>query len=218
MRRADAAGFQALVLTVDSPSLGRRWRDMRNSFQMPAHLRLGNFREDKEKFPEGEGSGLAQYVSRQLDPTLTWKDVEWLRANSRLPLLLKGIVRGDDAALAVEAGAAGVIVSNHGGRNLDSSPATLDALPQVVEAVAGRVEVLMDGGIRCGGDVLKALCLGARAVLIGRPVLWGLAVEGQAGVEEVLAGIRRDLDDNLALLGCPDVRTLGRDYLMHGRP
>lgn len=172
VRRAEAAGCRALVLTVDSPLLGRRERDVRNRFHLPAHLTAKNL------LPAGMGalgpdrhdSGLAAYFHTLLDPGLGWKDVAWLRSVTRLPLLVKGVVRGDDAARALDEGAHGVIVSNHGGRQLDGAPATLDVLPEVVDAVAGRGEVLLDGGVRRGVDVIKALALGARAVLVGRPV------------------------------------------------
>jgi 4-hydroxymandelate oxidase len=159
-------------------------------------------------FPDAAGSGLDAFIGREFDPTLTWGAVEWLRSITRLPIVLKGIVTPEDAALAVEHGADAVIVSNHGGRQLDCAEPTLLALPRVADAVAGRVPVLMDGGIRRGTDVVKALALGARAVLIGRPCLWGLAVGGQAGVEQVLAMLRGELQRTLALLGRPSVAAL----------
>jgi len=138
--------------------------------------------------------------------SLTWKDLEWLRGQTKLPVVLKGVVHPDDARAAVEHGAAGVIVSNHGGRQLDSSPATIDALPGVVEAVAGQVPVLLDGGVRRGTDVVKALALGARAVLVGRPILWGLAVDGEDGAYRVLESLKAEFDLAMALCG---VRTVG---------
>src|SRR5690606_27168368 len=149
-----------------------------------------------------------------LDPALTWRAVEWLRSITSLPVLVKGIVRADDASRAIEAGAAGVVVSNHGGRQLDASPATIDVLPRVVDAVAGRGEVLLDGGVRRGADAIKALALGARAVLVGRPVLWGLAAGGREGVATALALLRRELDLAMALCGCPDVASITRDLVV----
>src|SRR5262249_32652721 len=146
-----------------------------------------------------EGSMLAGYVGARHDTSLSWKDLEWLRSITRLPFVLKGLVRGDDAGRAVAAGASGIVVSNHGARQLDGAPATLNALPEVVDAVAGRAEVMLDGGVRWGTDVLKALALGARAVLIGRPVLWGLAVGGERGVAGVLELLRGELDRAMAL-------------------
>ena len=147
------------------------------------------------------------------DASLTWKDLEWLRGMTSLPLLIKGIVRADDAARAVEHGAAGVVVSNHGARQLDGSPATIDALPDVVAAVAGRCPVLMDGGVRSGTDVLKALALGAAAVLVGRPILWGLAVGGEAGVARVLEILQGELSSAMALAGCASLADAGGDLV-----
>lgn len=207
VERAEAAGCQALVLTVDAPLLGRRERDVRNRFTLPEGLRIENMLpEGLEDLPPGvEDSGLGAYFASILDPTLSWEDVAWLRSITRLPLLIKGIVRAGDARRAVERGAAGVVVSNHGGRQLDTSPATIDVLPAIVDAVGDRAEVLLDGGVRRGTDVLKAVALGARAVLIGRPVLWGLAAGGEDGLGRVLALLRDELDLAMALCGCPSV-------------
>ncbi|HLB27115.1 MAG TPA: alpha-hydroxy acid oxidase, partial [Dehalococcoidia bacterium] len=144
------------------------------------------------------------------DPSLTWKDVDWLRSLTKMRLVLKGILTGEDAALAVEHGAEAVVVSNHGGRQLDGVAASIEALPEVVEAVGGRAEVLLDGGIRRGTDVLKALALGAGAVLIGRPYIWGLALEGEEGVGRVLAILRFELELAMALAGCPALADIGR--------
>lgn len=203
VRRAEAAGCGALVLTVDSPLLGRRERDVRNRFHLPPHLRARNLLAAgmSELGPDRHDSGLAAYFHTLLDPALTWADVGWLRALTRLPLLVKGVVRGDDAARALDEGAHGVVVSNHGGRQLDGAPATIDVLEEVVDAVAGRGEVLLDGGVRRGADVLKALALGARAVLVGRPILWGLAAGGEAGVRRALELLRAELDLAMALAG-----------------
>lgn len=215
VRRAEVAGCRALVLTVDAAVWGRREADVRNGFALPAGMTVANLAGfAKEKFPEGAtGSGLAAYASSMLDPSLTWDDVAWLRSQSRLPVLIKGIVRADDARRAVEHGAAGVIVSNHGGRQLDSSPATIDVLPHVVEAVAGRAPVLVDGGVRRGTDVVKALALGAQAVLVGRPVLWGLAVDGEEGVFRVLELLRAEFDLAMALCGTCSVVDIDRTLL-----
>lgn len=213
VRRAEAAGCRALVLTVDAPLLGRRERDVKNRFHLPPELRVRNVLAHgcDQLGPDSHDSGLASYVSRLLEPGLSWRDLEWLRGLTRLPILLKGVVRGDDAARAVELGAAGVVVSNHGGRQLDAAPASLDALEEVAQAVAGRAEVLLDGGVRRGTDVLTALALGARAVLIGRPVLWGLAVDGEPGVRRVLSLLRDEVDHGLALLGCRSPAEVSRD-------
>jgi 4-hydroxymandelate oxidase len=216
VRRVEAAGCRALVLTVDAPLLGRRERDVKNRFALPAGLGIENmYAAGYAEVPHARAeSGLAAYFADLLDPSLTWRAVEWLRSITSLPLLVKGVVRADDAARAIEAGAAGVVVSNHGGRQLDASPATIDVLPRVVDAVAGRGEVLLDGGVRRGADVIKAVALGARAVLVGRPVLWGLAAGGREGVAGALALLRRELDLAMALCGCPDVASMTRDLVV----
>jgi 4-hydroxymandelate oxidase len=218
VRRAEAAGCRALVLTVDAPLLGRRERDVRNRFRLPPGLAVANLLPEGygDMPPAAEDSGLAAYVASFLDQALSWKDVAWLRSITSLPLLVKGIVRPDDALRAAEAGVAGIVVSNHGGRQLDTSPATLEVLPEIVDALDAhghRIEVLMDGGVRRGTDVLKALALGARAVLIGRPVLWGLAAEGEAGVIAVLRLLRDELDLAMALAGAPTVADITRDLV-----
>jgi 4-hydroxymandelate oxidase len=221
VRRAEAAGCRALVLTVDAPLLGRRERDVRNRFRLPPGLAVANL------LPEGYGelppaaadSGLAAYVASFLDPALTWRDVAWLRSITRLPVLVKGIVRPDDALRAAEAGAAGIVVSNHGGRQLDTSPATLDVLPEIADALSShghRIELLMDGGVRRGTDVVKALALGARAVLLGRPILWGLAADGEAGAILALRMLRDELDLAMALAGAPTVAEITRDLVRRG--
>jgi 4-hydroxymandelate oxidase len=161
---------------------------------------------------EGE-SGLFTYVAQQLNPAVTWDDLEWFESLCPLPLVLKGILRGDDAARAVECGAKAIVVSNHGGRQLDGAIASLDALAEVVKAVDGRAEVLFDGGIRRGTDILKALALGAKAVLLGRPVLWGLAVAGEAGVAHVIEIVRDELDVAMALSGCASVEKIDSSLL-----
>jgi 4-hydroxymandelate oxidase len=210
--RAEAHGYGAIVLTVDTPILGRRIRDVKNRFALPPSMRMVNLVPEGATLPDPtSASYLAAYVAARHDASLGWKDVEWLQSITRLPIVLKGIVRGDDARLAADAGARGIIVSNHGGRQLDGAPATLDALPHVLEGVAssGReVEVLLDGGIRWGTDVLKALALGARAVLIGRPILWGLALGGEEGVVRVLDILKDELARAMALAGAPDVAAL----------
>ena len=213
--RAEQAGMSALVLTVDAPMLGRRERDLRNRFHLPDGVRLANVPSSGSvPMPTGHGeSGLANHFASGIDSSLTWRDVEWLRSLTRLPILIKGIVRGDDAVRAVDHGAAGIIVSNHGGRQLDTAIATIRALPEVVDAVGGRAEVMLDGGIRRGTDVIKAVALGARAVLVGRPVVWGLAAAGTAGVSRVLDLLRAEIDLAMALCGCPTVADISRDLV-----
>ncbi len=222
IERAAAAGCRAIVLTVDAQVWGERERDARNRFRLPDGLRMSNLFADKEDFPaDVAGSGLAAYVASMFDASLSWADLEWVRSVSRLPLLIKGIVHPEDARLAVEHGVDGIIVSNHGGRQVDTAPATIEVLAGVCEAVDGRIEVHLDGGIRRGSDVVKALALGARAVAIGRPALWGLAVDGQAGVEAVLEILRRELDAVMGLCGATRVEELGPDLITPssgGRP
>jgi 4-hydroxymandelate oxidase len=215
VERAEASGMRAIVLTVDAPMLGRRERDLRNRFHLPDGVRLANVPSSGSvPMPTGHGeSGLANHFASGIDAALTWKDVDWLRSITKLPVLIKGIVRGDDAARAVDHGAAGVIVSNHGGRQLDTAIASVRALPEVAEAVAGRAEVLLDGGVRRGTDVIKALALGARAVLLGRPVVWGLAVGGESGARRVLELLRAEVDLAMALCGCPSVDDISRDLV-----
>lgn len=205
---AAGSGYEAIVLTIDLPFPGRRERDLRTAFQLPLDLPLPNLSPVLER-PVDPGVGLGPVV----DATLTWRDLEWLAGISPLPLAIKGVLTREDALLACEHGAAAVVVSNHGGRQLDGVTATLDALPEVVDAVAGRAEVLMDGGIRRGTDVLIALALGARAVLSGRACLWGLAANGAEGVQHVLELLREEIALGLALLGAPTPADVRPDHV-----
>lgn len=213
--RVQAAGVEAIVLTVDAPVLGTRERDVRNRFHLPEGIRMENLvSAGFEGLPALDGaSGLAGYVADLFDPSLSWDDIEWIRGLTSLPVLVKGVVRPDDAVRAVERGAAGVVVSNHGGRQLDTAPATAQVLGPVAEAVDGRAEIYVDGGIRRGTDVVKAVALGAQAVLIGRPLLWGLAADGAAGVTRVLDLLRAEVDLAMALSGRPTVGELTPDLL-----
>jgi len=212
--RVLAAGCKALVLTVDAPLLGQREADLRNRFALPEGFAVANVQAEARRVTApSAGSGLASYFAGLLDPSLSWRDVEWLRSVSPLPVLIKGVVRADDARHALDHGAAGVIVSNHGGRQLDTSIATIEALPAIADAVDDRLPLLLDGGVRRGTDVIKALALGAKAVLLGRPVLWGLAVSGASGVLDVLTLVRRELDLAMALCGCPDLAAIDRDLI-----
>ncbi len=214
VERASAAGFCAICLTVDAPLSGKRERDIRNRFTLPPELELANFR-GVELPLEGEvgqsESELLTYIQQQVSPAITWADIDWLASISPLPIVVKGILRGDDAVRAIEHGVRAVIVSNHGGRQLDGAISTMDALEEVVTAVDGRCEVLVDGGIRRGLDVLKALSLGAKAVLVARPVLWGLSVAGAAGVAHILEILRDELDLAMALSGCTCLADIDRD-------
>jgi 4-hydroxymandelate oxidase len=208
--RAKAAGCSALVLTADAPVLGAREGDAVHRFGLPAGLRVENVvPEGHGALPsEARGSGLAAYVYRLLDPDLRLHDIGWLAERSGLPVFVKGVLRGDDAAACLDAGAGGLIVSNHGGRQLDGALPSLLALPEVVEAAAGRAPVLLDSGLRRGSDALKALALGASAVMIGRPAVFALAAGGEAGVSRALALLRAELDEALALVGCTSLAAL----------
>jgi 4-hydroxymandelate oxidase len=214
--RASAAGYEALMVTVDTPVLGRREADLRHGFSLPAHLTPGNLDpRDATLLADGADirSALAAQFAASTDPSVTWRDLGWLRSLSPLPVVLKGVLRPDDARRAADEGVEAIVVSNHGGRQLDGAIASLDALPAVAEAAGDRLEVLLDGGIRRGTDVLTALALGARAVLLGRPVLWGLAVAGEAGVARVLMLLRNEVDLALALTGCTSPAEVTADLL-----
>jgi 4-hydroxymandelate oxidase len=215
VERARAAGCKGIVLTVDAQIFGVRERDVRNRFHLPPGVEMKNLLPAGLDgiAQEAGGSGLGTYVSSLFDPSLCWRDVEWLAGLSDLPVVIKGVAHPDDARLAVEHGAAALVVSNHGGRQLDTSPATIDVLAQIVDAVDGRIEVLVDGGIRRGTDVVKALALGAKAVSIGRPVLWGLAVDGEGGVCRVLELLSQEIDHAMALCGAKGLAELNRDLI-----
>ena len=236
--RAAAAKYDALILTVDNQLIGNRERDIRNGFQIPPRFKpadmvamtlkapwLWTMRRDLKRITFGnyvrpgetaDLKTLAGRMGKMLDPSMTWKDVDELRRVWQGPLLLKGILHPAEARTAVERGVDGLIVSNHGGRQLDGAPAAIDALPGVVEAVAGRAPVLVDGGIRRGADVVKALALGAAGCLIGRPHLWGLAIAGEAGVAHVIDIYRREIDRVMGLCGTSRLADIGRDLIFSG--
>ena len=209
VERAEAAGFRAVVITVDLPRLGRREMDLRTGFVVPEELPVPAFLA----LADAARAVSPEDISWAVDDTLTWRDLEWLRSVSSLPVLVKGVLTAEDTLLAGEAGADGIIVSNHGGRQLDGVAATLDALPEVVEAAGERLVVLMDGGIRRGSDVVKALALGAQAVLAGRPPLWGLGVDGADGAQRVLELLRDEIELALALCGCSSPADVTRAHV-----
>ena len=215
VERAEASGYTALCVTVDVPLLGVRERDKRNRFGMPEGLSLKNLEQAgaDTMAQASSGSSLNQYVADQFDPSLTWDLLEWLRGITSLPILLKGILNAADARLAVEHGVNGIIVSNHGGRQLDGAVTGCEALPAIVDAVGGATEILVDGGIRRGTDVLKAMAMGAQAVLIGKSYLWGLAVDGEAGVRNVLDMLRWELSSSMALAGRPNIASIDRELI-----
>jgi isopentenyl diphosphate isomerase/L-lactate dehydrogenase-like FMN-dependent dehydrogenase len=202
-------GYRALVLTVDAPVLGRRERDLRTAFRVPAEITVPSVAAAAGGW---QGATPLELLGT-IDPSLTWHDVEELRSLSALPLVLKGVQTGEDAALAWQHGADAVVVSNHGGRQLDAVAPTAELLPEAVEAVDGRVEVYVDGGIRRGSDAVKALALGARAVLVGRPPLWGLACAGEEGARRVLELLRDELELALALCGCDSPEAVTSDHV-----
>jgi 4-hydroxymandelate oxidase len=205
--RAHAAGCTALMVTVDVPILGRRLRDVRNAFAIPPHVVAANLPAGRDALAHAATPGVsavAVHTGEVFAPALSWVDLDWLRGRTDLPLVVKGSLDPRDAELAAAAGADAVVVSNHGGRQLDGAPATARMLPEVVAAVADRCEVLLDSGVRGGVDVLRALALGARGVLVGRPLLWALAAGGRAGAETALALLAGEFRDALALAGCAD--------------
>lgn len=220
---AEKVGYNALVVTVDAPHLGNREADERNSFQLPEGMTLENLLPLKRKADEMHKSdktqsGIAAVFSNEVDASLTWKFVDWVRTVTRLPIFVKGVLSPADATRAADAGVDGVIVSNHGGRQVDYAPAAVDMLPPIAEVLRGRgIPVLVDGGIRRGTDIIKALALGANAVLVGRPIVYGLALGGQEGVERVLGILKKEFKTSLALMGCPTVHHLNKDVvLQHG--
>ena len=216
--RAEAAGYGAIVVTVDAHVLGWRERDLANAYSPFVHgegianyLSDPVFRKRLGRDPREDLPAVIKLLSETFgNAALTWASIAWLRARTRLPIVLKGVLAGDDAARAIDAGVEAIVVSNHGGRQVDGAVATLDALPEVVERVAGRIPVLLDGGIRRGPDAFKALALGATAVLLGRPYAWGLAVAGEAGVRELLLNFLSDLDLTCGLSGCATPSEVGR--------
>ncbi len=195
VQRAEGAGCRVMCVTVDSPTFGARNREQRAASELPPR-----------ELPNLKGRDY-------LDPTLSWKDIDWLRGFAKTPVVLKGVLNPDDAAIAVKAGVDGIIVSNHGARNLDTVPATIDALPLVAEKVEGRVPVLVDGGIRRGTDVIKALARGATAVQIGRPYLWGLGIAGSAGVARVVEVLRKEFEATMMLMGRPTLKSIDKSVL-----
>jgi 4-hydroxymandelate oxidase len=214
LARAEAAGADAIVLTVDAPGLGTRERDMRNRFTLPQGLAVANLAPlGKGKLPDVSGSGLAAYVRDNFKSDLSLDDLDWLCRCTQLPVIVKGVCRADDARRAADHGAKAVVVSNHGGRQLDTAPATCEILPHVADAAGALCEIYVDGGLRRGSDVLKAIALGARAALVGRPILWGLAVAGEDGATHVLDILRRELNEAMLLSGCTNLSDIDGSLL-----
>lgn len=215
VQRAEVAGYTALILTVDVAVPGNRERDVRNRFKLPKGIQLENVTEYalENMDDQADDSAIAAYAVSQLDPGLTWKDLDWLASITSLPILVKGILRPDDAHKAIDHGAAGVVVSNHGGRQLDTTPAAIEVLPRIIDELGYTGDVLIDGGVRRGTDILKALAMGAKGVMLGRPALWGLAVDGEAGATHVLDILKAEFDRALALSGCCRVSDITPDLI-----
>ncbi|KAM7471887.1 hypothetical protein LguiA_010070 [Lonicera macranthoides] len=211
VQRAERNGFKAIILTVDTPRLGRREADIKNKMIAPRLKNLEglvSLEVDTDK-----GSNLEAFASETLDASLCWKDVEWLRSTTKLPVLIKGVLTHEDAIKAMEIGVAGIVVSNHGARQLDYAPATINALEEVVVAVDGKIPVFFDGGLRRGTDIFKALALGAKAVMIGRPVIYGLAAKGEKGVRQVIEMLKDELELTMALAGCCSLKDITRSHI-----
>lgn len=215
IRRAEASGCKAIALTVDVPAWGRRERDMRNRFALPDSLVIESLLVcGREDFYDGRFSvDLSTFINERLKFDLTWDDFAWLRSITNLPIVVKGVSHPEDARLAASEGAAAVFVSNHGGRQLDIAPATLESLPAIVEAINGKAPVIVDGGIRRGTDVVVALALGADAIGIGRLALWGLAANGQEGVRDVLETLRKEIVNTMTLCGCSALSEISRELV-----
>ncbi|KAE7999019.1 hypothetical protein FH972_003506 [Carpinus fangiana] len=211
IQRAERNGYKGIVLTVDAPRLGRREADIRNKMIAP---QLKNFEGlISAEVDNDKGSKIEAFVKGTFDASLCWRDLGWLRSITKLPILIKGVLTREDAIKAVEVGVDGIIVSNHGARQLDYTPATISVLEEVVHAVVGKIPVLFDGGVRRGTDVFKALALGAQAVLVGRPVVYGLAAKGEYGVKRVIEMLKDELELTMALSGCPSVKDITRSHI-----
>jgi 4-hydroxymandelate oxidase len=215
IRRAEEAGCRALVITADATFPPRRERHIRNGFALPPEVELRNLLGVglQDHLLRDENGGMPAFIASLRNLLLTWDEIDWIRRITETPLVLKGVMTAEDAALAVEHGVDGIIVSNHGGRQVDGTLATIQALPEIAERVGGRIEILLDGGIRRGTDVLKALALGAKAVLIGRPYLWGLAMGGETGVLQVIELLRAEIDCAMAQCGQADVKRISRSLV-----
>jgi 4-hydroxymandelate oxidase len=213
IQRIEDAGCAALCVTVDTPVIGTRNRETRVRFQLPDTLRRPHLEPVLGRGETTHRPKEGQIYSSFFSPSLNWKDIEWMKSFLRVPLLLKGVMSGEDGEIAAQVGVDGIVVSNHGARNLDTVPAAIEALPEVVERVAGRIPVLIDGGIRRGIDILKSLALGADAVMIGRPYLYGLSAAGAAGVAKVLNILRTELAMAMALTGCTSIEKINQSVL-----
>lgn len=215
VRRVEASGYGALVVSLGTPFYGNRFVEVRDKFKLPKGLMFANFRGSIfAHLNATQVSSLTDYTRKFFDQSVSWRDVVWLKSITRLPIVLKGILTAEDAVIAVHHGANAILVSNHGGRQLDGVQASIEALPPIAQAVGGHIDVYLDGGVRTGADVAKAIALGARAVFVGRPAIWGLAYDGQKGVEKMLDILRDELNRTIALLGTSSVWTLGPRFVV----
>uniref|UniRef100_A0A5B7AE10 (S)-2-hydroxy-acid oxidase n=1 Tax=Davidia involucrata TaxID=16924 RepID=A0A5B7AE10_DAVIN len=211
VQRAERNGFKAIILTVDTPRLGRREADIKNRMIAP---QLKNFEGLlSTEVVSDKGSNIEAFASGTFDASLCWKDIGWLRSITSLPILIKGVLTREAAIKAMEVGVNGIVVSNHGARQLDYAPASITALEEVIHAVGGKIPVLFDGGVRRGTDIFKALALGAQAVLVGRPVIYGLAAKGEYGVRRVIEMLKDELELTMALSGCPTVKDITKSHV-----
>ncbi|XP_043818458.1 hydroxyacid oxidase 2 isoform X2 [Dromiciops gliroides] len=213
IQKVESLGYKALVITVDTPTLGNRLHDHRNRFSLPVSVSLKNLHVAIEATENTE----SLLPVSNIDPSTCWKDLAWIRSITQMPIILKGILTREDAELAIIHNVQGILVSNHGGRQLDTVPATINALTEVVNAVQGRMEVYLDGGIRTGTDVLKALALGARCIFLGRPVLWGLTYKGEEGVLQVLNLLKKEFSRSMSLTGCRSISEIKQDLVQFSR-
>ncbi|KAK9879806.1 hypothetical protein WA026_006865 [Henosepilachna vigintioctopunctata] len=213
IQRAEKAGFKAIVVTIDTPVFGLRRANMRNQLISSKDPPYKNFDDQGMNTIDDKAGGLAAYVNKLFDDSLKWEDIAWLKTITTLPIILKGVMTAEDAILSVHAKVDGILVSNHGARQLDGTFATIDVLEEIVKAVDNKIEVYLDGGIRDGTDVFKALALGAKMVFMGRPALWGLVHDGEEGVKKVLNIVKHELDTALALCGCCDIGDIRRDMV-----
>lgn len=213
LKRAENSGYTALVLTIDAPIMGKRERDIVNKFSLPYDCNPENFPNKNliQRDSNIEDSAIRLHVAASNDASLHWKDISWLRSQINLPIILKGIMRDTDAQAALDHGVDGIIVSNHGGRQLDTVPASIELLPKITKKIQGKIPVLLDGGVRRGTDILKALALGAQAVLLGRPVLWGLTLNGEAGVYSVLKTLEQEFIDAMMFCGYESISAIEQD-------
>ncbi|XP_048193077.1 2-Hydroxyacid oxidase 2-like isoform X1 [Perognathus longimembris pacificus] len=212
IQRAESLGFKALVVSVDVPVIGKRRDDLRNQIDLKANIKLCKILQSPD-----EAKAVPSSLLAAMNAFFCWDHIPWLQSLTRLPIILKGILTREDAELAVKHNVQGILVSNHGGRQLDEVPASIDALAEVVAAVQGRMEVYLDGGVRTGNDVLKALALGAKCIFLGRPILWGLTCKGEKGVEEVLNILKEEFRTSMTLTGCRSIAEINRDLIQLSR-